>query len=218
MARLILNEAISSRGDMSAFAENFAHEDYFMQQARANGEEVGAADPTPGVGNFLKFAVQITKAKSVVEIGTGSGVGGLWLLSGMTSDGVLTTIDSEREHSKIARNIFEEADIASTRYRIITGKLIEVVGKLADSSYELIIIRPALDLFDMVQESYRLLKPNGLLVIDQALSGGKVADPTQRDPESIARRDGIKVIKEDERWAASVLPIGAGVLVANKLT
>jgi len=213
-----LNEAISSRGDMSAFAENFAHEDYFMQQARANGEEVGAADPTPGVGNFLKFAVQITKAKSVVEIGTGSGVGGLWLLSGMTSDGVLTTIDSEREHSKIARNIFEEADIASTRYRIITGKLIEVVGKLADSSYELIIIRPALDLFDMVQESYRLLKPNGLLVIDQALSGGKVADPTQRDPESIARRDGIKVIKEDERWAASVLPIGAGVLVANKLT
>jgi predicted O-methyltransferase YrrM len=218
MVGFILNEAISQRGDMSAFAENFAYEDYFMQQARANGEEVGAADPTPGVGNFLKFAVQISKAKSVVEIGTGSGVGGLWLLSGMTPDGVLTTIDSEREHSKIARNIFEEADIASTRYRIITGKLIEVVGKLADSSYELIIIRPALDLFDMVQESYRLLKPSGLLVIDQALSGGKVADPTQRDPESIARRDGIKVIKEDERWAASVLPIGAGVLVANKLT
>jgi len=218
MVRFILSEAISPRGDMNAFSENFAHEDYFMQQARAHGEEVGAADPTPGVGNFLKFAVQITKAKSVVEIGTGSGVGGLWLLSGMTPDGVLTTIDSEREHSKIARNIFEEADIASTRYRIITGKLIEVVGKLADSSYELIIIRPALDLFDMVQESYRLLKPNGLLVVDQALSGGKVADPTQRDPESIARRDGIKVIKEDERWAASVLPIGAGVLVANKLT
>ena len=203
---------------MHAFSESFAHEDYFMQQARANGEEIGAPDPTPGVGNFLKFAAQLSKAKSVVEIGTGSGVGGLWLLSGMPADGVLTTIDSEREHSKIARNIFEEADIPATKYRIITGKLIEVIGKLADSSYELVIIRPALDLFDMIQESYRLLKPNGLLIIDQALSGGKVSDPTQRDPESIARRDGIKVIKEDERWAASVLPIGAGVLVANKLT
>ena len=90
-----MNEAISQRGDMSTFAENFAHEDYFMQQARANGEEVGAADPTPGVGNFLKFAVQISKAKSVVEIGTGSGVGGLWLLSGMTPDGVLQLILSE---------------------------------------------------------------------------------------------------------------------------
>jgi len=218
MAWLILKDLISGRGDMHAFSESFAHEDYFMQQARSNGEEIGSPDPTPGVGNFLKFVVQLSKAKSVVEIGTGSGVGGLWILSGMPADGVLTTIDSEREHSKIARNIFEEADIPATKYRIITGKLIEVIGKLADSSYELVIIRPALDLFDMIQESYRLLKPNGLLIIDQALSAGKVADPTQRDPESIARRDGIKVIKEDEKWAASVLPIGAGVLVANKLT
>ena len=203
---------------MSAFAESFVQEDYYMQLARKNGEEIGVQDPSPAVGNFLKFVTQLTGAKSVVEIGTGSGVGGLWLLSGMTPDGVLTTIDSEREHSKIAKTIFDEADIAPTRYRIITGKLIEVIGKLADNSYDLIVIRPALDLFDMVHESYRLLKSGGLLVIDQALSGGKVADPTQRDPESIARRDAIKVVKEDERWAASLIPIGAGVLVANKLT
>ena len=69
----------------------------------------------------------------------------------------------------------------------------------------------------MVQESHRLLKTGGLLIIDQVLSGGKVVDPTQRDPESIARRDVIKVVKEDERWTATVIPIGAGILVANKL-
>ena len=212
-----MNQPISPRGDMSSYSESFAHEDYFMQQARNNGKEIGAADPSAAVGNFLKFAVNLVSAKSVVEIGTGSGVGGLWLLSGMPADSVLTTIDSEREHSKIARTIFEDADIAPTKYRIITGKLIEVVGKLADSSYELVVIRPALDLFDLVAESYRLLKPNGLLIIDQVLSGGKVADPTQRDPESISRRDVIKVIKEDERWLATVIPIGAGLLVANKL-
>lgn len=213
-----LSEGISARADMGAFSEKFAHEDYFMQQARANGLEIAAPDPTAGVGNFLKFATKLINAKSVVEIGTGSGVGGLWILQGMPTEGVLTTIDSEREHSKIARNIFEEANIISTRYRIITGKLIEVVGKLADQSYELVIIRPALDLFDLVVESHRMLKPGGVLIIDQALSGGKVADLTQRDPESISRRDIIKVIKEDERWAATVIPIGAGLLVANKLT
>lgn len=202
---------------MNLYAESFANEDYFMQQARRNGQEIGTSDPTPAVGNFLSFSVNLIGAKSVVEIGTGSGVGGLWLLSGMSAEAVLTTIDSEREHSKIAKSIFDEADIAPTRYRIITGKLIEVIGKLADNSYDLVVIRPALDLFDMVQESYRLLKPKGLLVIDQALSGGKVADPTQRDPESIARRDAVKVVKEDERWAASLIPVGAGVLVANKL-
>ena len=206
-----------ARGDMNAFAENYAHEDYFMQLARKNGEEVGVIDPTPAVGNFLKFATELTGAKSVVEIGTNSGVGSLWVLQALANDGVLTTIDAEREHSKIARTVFEEADIPATKYRIITGNLIDVVGKLADNSYELIITRDAMDLFEIVQESFRLLKSGGLLIIDQALSGGKVADSTQRDPESIARRDAIKVIQEDSRWSSSVIPIGAGVLVAHKL-
>ena len=203
---------------MSAFAESFIHEDYFMQLARKNGEEVGAAEPTAAVGNFLKFLTQLTGAKSVVEIGTSSGVSGLWVLQGLPSDGVLTTIDAEREHSKIARNVFEEADIPSTKYRIITGNLIDVIGKLADNSYEVVITRDGMDLFEVVQESHRLLRPGGLLVIDHALSAGKVADSTQRDPESISRRDAIKVIKEDARWSSTVIPIGAGILLANKLT
>ncbi len=203
---------------MSAFAESFIHEDYFMQLARKNGEEVGSTEPTAAVGNFLKFLTQLTGAKSVVEIGTSSGVSGLWVLQGLPSDGVLTTIDAEREHSKIARNIFEEADVPSTKYRIITGNLIDVIGKLADNSYEVVITRDGMDLFEVVQESYRLLRSGGLLVIDHALSGGKVADSTQRDPESISRRDAIKVIKEDARWSSTVIPIGAGILLANKLT
>jgi predicted O-methyltransferase YrrM len=213
-----LNSFIPARGDMSAFAESFIHEDYFMQLARKNGEEVGAVEPTAAVGNFLKFLTQLTGAKSVVEIGTSSGVSGLWVLQGLPNDGVLTTIDAEREHSKIARSVFEEADIPSTKYRIITGNLIDVIGKLADNSYEVVITRDGMDLFEVVQESYRLLRPGGLLVIDHALSGGKVADSTQRDPESISRRDAIKVIKEDARWSSTVIPIGAGILLANKLT
>jgi predicted O-methyltransferase YrrM len=217
MARYILNQVNSSRGDMHSYSESFAHEDYFMQLARRNGEEIGTIDPSPAVGNYIKFLTKLLNSKSVVEIGTGSGVGGLWIFQGISTDGVLTTIDSEREHSRSARTIFEEADIPSTRYRIITGKLIEVIGKLADNSYEVVIIRPALDLFEMVQESYRLLKTGGVLVIDQVLNNGKVADPSQRDPESVARRDAIKVIKEDERWSTTVVPVGAGVLVANKL-
>jgi predicted O-methyltransferase YrrM len=217
MARFLLNSPMTPRGDMNSYAERYASEDYFMQVARRNGEEVGAYDPTPAVGNYIKFITKLLNAKSVVEIGTGSGVGGLWILQGINSDGVLTTIDSEREHSKLARTIFEEAGIPSTKFRIITGKSIEIIAKLADNSYEMVVIRSALNLLDMVQESHRLLKPGGILIIDQALSNGKVVDPTQRDPESISRRDAIKVIKEDERWSSTVIPVGAGVLVANKL-
>lgn len=205
-----------NRGDMSSYAEKYPQEDIFMQQARSNGAELGVSDPSAAVGGFLKFLAHLINAKSIVEIGTGSGVSGLWIFQGLANDGVLTSIDTERELSGGARKVFDLASISSARYRLITGNIVDVVGKLADNNYDLIIIRPAQDLFDVVQESHRLLKSQGILMIDQALSGGKVADPTQRDFDTISRRDCIKGIKEDSRWTSTLLNVGAGVLLASK--
>ncbi len=207
----------TNRGDMSAFSENFPHEDFFMQQARKNGAEVGAPDPTVGAGGLINFVVGLISAKSIVEIGTGSGVSALWIFNDAPVDATLTSIDSEREHSASAKEILDEAGISAQRFRLITGNIIEVVGKLADTNYDLMIVRSPADMVDVVQESYRLLKPSGVLIIDNALDGGKVADPTQRDFETIARRDSIKAIKEDSRWSSTLLPIGGGALLARKI-
>ncbi len=207
---------IGNRGDMVAYSESYVREDIFMQQARAYGLECGAHDPSPAVGGLLQFAASQAGAKSVVEIGTGSGVSGLWLFQGMPSDGVLTSIDTERELSSSAREIFEDAGIPAARFRLITGVINDVVGKLADGNYDLVVIRTAADLMDLIHEAHRLLRSGGTLLIDHALSGGKVADPTQRDYESISRRDGIRSIKEDSRWRSTLLPLGAGVLLATK--
>jgi predicted O-methyltransferase YrrM len=208
---------IGNRGDMSAFSESYVREDIFMQQARNNAEELGTLEPTAAVGGLLRFIVESLKARSIVEIGTGSGVSGLWLFAGASPDAVLTSIDTEREHAASARTVLEESGITSQRFRLITGIILEVVGKLADSNYDLIIVRPAADLMELIHESYRLLRPGGILFIDHALSGGKVADPTQRDFDSISRRDGIRAVKEDSRWSSTVLPLGSGVLLATKL-
>lgn len=205
------------RGDMAAFAENYPHEDFFMQQARNNGAEIAAEDPTVGVGGLINFLTGLISAKSIVEIGTGSGVSGLWIFNGASSDATFTSIDSEREHSANAKEIFEVAGISAQRFRLITGNIIEIVGKLADSNYDLMIVRSPMDMVDVVQESFRLLKEDGVLLIDNALDGGKVVDPTQRDFQTIARRDSIKAIKEDSRWSSTILPIGGGVLVARKI-
>ena len=208
---------IGNRGDMSAFAEAYVREDIFMQQARNNAEELGTLDPSPAVGGLLRFAVESLKARSIVEIGTGSGVSGLWLFAGAGVDAVLTSIDTEREHAASARSVFEESGISTQRFRLITGTIMEVVGKLADNNYDLVVIRPASDLMDLIHESYRLLRPGGMLFVDHVLSGGKVAEPTQRDFESISRRDGIRAVKEDSRWSSIVLPLGGGILLATKL-
>ena len=206
-----------NRGDMLAYAESYVAEDFYMQQARKNGAEVGAIDPTAAVGNLIKYLIKSAKSKAVVEIGTGSGVGGLWIFAGLNNDGVLTTIDTEREFSKIAKQIFQDAEISPTLYRIITGNLIEVVDKLADNNYDFVVARCSNELPDMVHAAARLLKVGGVFLIDAVMAGGKVADATQRDSESIARRDAIKLIQEDKRWNSTLLPIGAGVLVAHKL-
>lgn len=208
----------ANRGDPIAFSESYPHEDIHIQQARKNGEELGVIDPTPAVGSLIQFIARTTGAKSIVEVGTGSGVSGLWAFYGAAADSTLTSIDSEREHLASARTVFEEAGIAPQRFRLITGSIVEIVGKLADANYDLMIIRNPQDLLEVVQESFRLLKPHGTVLIDNVMDSGRVADPTQRDFETISRRDAIKAIKEDSRWSSALLSVGGGVLVATKLS
>ena len=88
----------------------------------------------------MRLLAAAGNARAVVEIGTGTGVSGLWLLRGMRADGVLTTIDVEAEHQRIARRIFVEAGFPSGRTRIITGRALDVLPRLADGAYDLIFV------------------------------------------------------------------------------
>ena len=209
--------SISNRNDIFSFVESFPHEDFYMQQARKNGAELGAIDPTAGAAGFISTIATLIKANSIVEIGTGSGVGALWLFNGTGSESSITSIDHDRENSIGGKSILEEAGYSQHRFRFITGNPLEVVNKLADKNYDLVIIRQSLELVDLVQESFRLLKEHGVLILDKVLDDGRIADPTQRDPESISRRDVVKALKEDARWRTSVIPIGGGLLLAVKV-
>jgi predicted O-methyltransferase YrrM len=157
-------------------------------------------------------------ASSIVEIGTGAGVSGLWIFQAMSPKGLLTSIDDEVENAKLAKQAFDEAGINSSRYRLITGNSREIVGKLADSLYDIFIMRKSKDLLDGIENAHRSLRPGGVLVIDRALLSGKVTDPTQRDEDSVAYREVIKVIKDSSSlWLPMLLPVGDGVMVATKI-
>lgn len=205
--------------DPHEFAEGFISEDFFKSQARARGVELGTTDTTPGSGAFLRYLAFTLKAQSVVEVGTGSGVGSLWLLDGMLESGTLTSIDDEMEHTQIAKMAFADADITQGRYRLITNTVVDVISKLTDRAYDLVVLRhnPE-DLSYVISESHRILRSGGALVIDNYYGGGKVSDATQRDPKTVALRDAGKIIKNDsEHWVSSLIPIGDGLLVATKV-
>jgi predicted O-methyltransferase YrrM len=205
--------------DPHSYAEGFIGESVEKSQARTRGAEVGAIDVTPGVGSYLRHLAHILDAQSVVEIGTGSGVGALWILEGMLPSGTLTSIDSEQEHSAIAKIALQDSQIAQSRYRLITNPAIEVMTKLADRAYDLVIFRDnAEDLPDAINETYRILRSGGVFVIDNFFGGSKVNDPSQRDPKTIALRDAGKILKsETEKWVTSLIPAGDGLLLATKL-
>jgi predicted O-methyltransferase YrrM len=207
------------KSDAASFADNFIAEDVNQQAARTRGIEVGTYDATPGSGAFLKYLAELISAQAIVEVGTGSGVGTLWLLKGMINSGVLTTIDDEVQHSQIAKEAMLDADIPSSRYRLITNSPLEVMRKLADRAYDLVVLRSNQEIIlDQIDEAKRILRTGGVMAIDRFFGGGKVNDPAQRDARSVALRDAGKALKmDDETWSISLNPVGDGVLVATKL-
>ncbi|HLK95465.1 MAG TPA: O-methyltransferase [Nocardioidaceae bacterium] len=201
-----------------AYAEEFVPEDEPLRAARARAQEVGVTPVGSGGGAALRFLAALLDARAVVEIGTGTGVSGLWLLRGMAPDGVLTSVDLEAEHQRLARETFREAGIPAQRYRLIAGAALDVLPRLTDGHYDMVLCDAAkAEYADYLRESVRLLRPGGLVAIDNALWHDRVADPSQRDEETVTIRELGRAIREDENLLPVLLPVGDGLLVARKL-
>lgn len=200
-----------------AFAETYAAEDIVLQTARNLAHELGLSAVTPGAGAVLRLLAAAGSAKAVVEIGTGTGVSGVWLLRGMRADGVLTTIDVEHEHQRLARRIFVEAGFAASRTRIITGRALDVLPRLADGVYDLVFVdADAAEFGACADAALRLLRPGGVLIVNGALAGGRISDPAARDVDTVTIRETVKAIRESEAWIPALIPSGAGLLTAVK--
>jgi predicted O-methyltransferase YrrM len=185
--------------------------------AREAAAELGISAVSPGSGAALRLLAAISNAKAMVEVGTGTGVSGVWLLRGMRADGVLTTIDYEGEHQRIARRVFAAAGYPPSRTRIITGRALDVLPRLADRAYDMIFVdHDATEYAPAVDAATRLLRPGGTLVLGAALAGGRVTDPAIRDPETVTLREVVKALRDADEWTPALLPIGEGLLCAAR--
>jgi predicted O-methyltransferase YrrM len=200
-----------------AYAEGFVDEDSPTALARRRGHEVGAIPIGPGGGGALRVLAAALDARTVVEVGTGAGVSGLYLLAGMRPDGVLTSIDIESEHQRLAREAFAEAGISHNRTRLITGAAMDVLPRLTDGAYDLVFCDgDKAEYGDYLQQAIRLLRPGGVVAFDNALWHDRVADPAQRDPDTVSIRELGRAVRDDDQLFAALLPVGDGLLVAVK--
>ncbi|MGB3895678.1 MAG: O-methyltransferase [Mycolicibacter sinensis] len=206
----------NSRADaLLAHAEASMSEDAVLAAARDRAGEIGVASISAAVGALLALLTKLSGGKAVVEVGTGAGVSGLWLLSGMGEDGVLTTIDIEPEHQRTAKQAFGDAGIGPSRTRFISGRAQEVLTRLADESYDLVFVdADPIDQPGYVLEAVRLLRSGGVVVLHRAALGGRAGDPAANDAEVSAVREAARLIAEDERLTPALIPLGDGLLAA----
>ena len=190
-------------------SQNFIPEDTHLTNARNKSIELGLIPIGQGAGALLRFLASTIDASNVVEIGTGTGVSGLWLLRGMNSAGVLTSIDSDAERQRAAKEIFSTAAIASNKIRLIAGRAIEVVDKLTGNAYDLMFINgDKLEYETLFDQSLRLLRPGGILVFHNVLSDSNAAD-------DLAVIKVSEKIKDDSRLVSVMIPSGSGIIAAS---
>jgi predicted O-methyltransferase YrrM len=204
--------------DPSAYAESWIPEDHALAGARARAEEVGVLPVPPMTGAVLRFLAAAagvgSGARAVAEIGTGTGVSGLWILRGMHPEGILTSIDVEAEHLRLAKETFADAGL-SARVRLIAGRALQVLPRLADEAYDLVHLDAGLvETPDLLPEALRSLRIGGILAVSRALAGGRVTDPAARDSAVVAMREVGQALRADERLVPLLLPVGDGLAAA----
>ncbi|MFP7760974.1 O-methyltransferase [Marisediminicola sp. LYQ134] len=194
------------------FAEEFIVESEHIAAARQHSIELGIDPIAPSVGAQIAIVAAATSASSIIEIGTGVGLSGLWLLSGAPG-ATLTTIDVEAEHQQEARKHFLDAGIPSNRVRLITGRAADVLPRMNESSYDIVLVDADPGrVIDYVEHALRLVKSSGTVLVTHALWRGRVADPAKRDDITVGYRTLLKEVAASDAVISALTPVGDGLL------
>ncbi|WP_235928856.1 O-methyltransferase [Marisediminicola senii] len=198
------------------YADDFVTESEHIAAARSQSVELGIDAVSPAVGAQIAVVAAATDATSIIEIGTGVGVSGLWMLTGAVR-AHLTSIDIEAEHQLEARKRFTEAGIAANRIRLITGRALDVLPRMNERSYDIVLVdADAGKVIEYVEHGLRLVRAGGTVLVTHALWKGRVADPVQRDDTTVGYRTLLKEIAGSDAVISALSPVGDGLLQLTK--
>jgi predicted O-methyltransferase YrrM len=159
--------------------------------------------------------------RRIVEVGTAYGYSTLWLALGQPADGTIVTIDPDRSRTDLARGWWREAGIADERITVVNAKALEAFAAGEPSlagPFDLAFI----DALKPEYEAYLdalvpRLAPGALVVADNVLWSGRVADPANEEPDTKALRAFDVRVLRDPRFRSTILPVGDGLLIAGYL-
>jgi predicted O-methyltransferase YrrM len=200
-----------------AYSADYLPEDEPLLAARANAADLGGTEPvSPAIGAALRFLACAAGARTAVEIGTGCGSSGIWLLRGMRPGSTLTSVDTEPEYQRVARKTFTQAGFAQNQARLILGRALDVLPRLSDAAYDMVFCdADPRDYLDYLSAALRLLRTGGVVAFNNALLAGGSGDEEAQDALAL---DLASQVRADERLVPVLLPLGDGLLAAIKRT
>lgn len=176
---------------------------------------------SPEQGQFLRFLVELIGATNTLEVGVFTGYSSLSVALALPNGGQIIACDVSETYTNIARRYWAEADVAD-RISLRLGPAVETLQQLVDGGqsgrFDFAFIDADKSNYDNYLElCYQLLRPGGLLAIDNVLWGGSVIDSNQQDEDTAAIRALNKRLHHDNRFAISLVPIGDGLTLLRKL-
>jgi len=200
------------------FAEDFVVESAEIMQARQQSLEQGVEPISAAVGAQIAIIAAATNASTMIEIGTGLGVSGLWLLAG-AREATLTSIDIELDYQQSARKSFSDAGIPPNRARLITGRALDVLPRMNESSYDIVLVdADPHSVIEYVEHGLRLARTGGTVLVTHALWRGRVADPAQRDDTVTDYRTLLSEIAGSTAVLSALSTVGDGLLQLTKVS
>ncbi len=201
---------------------NSDREPELLRQLRLETAELPFAQMqiAPDQGQFMALLAEMSGARKALEIGTFTGYSSLALALAMPLDGRIVCCDTSREWTDIARRYWDQAEVSDKielRLQPALQTLDELLQEEGEASFDMAFIDADKENYRKYYEGcLRLLRPNGLLLIDNVLWGGAVIDDAKNDVDTVAIRELNAALTNDQRVSLAMVPVGDGLTLALK--
>ena len=171
----------------------------------------------PSQCHFLHLIIKISNIKNVLEIGTFTGLSALSIALALPEDGKLTALDKNEETNKVALSFFKKAN-QNHKIETIIKPALESLDDLKNSKFDMIFIdADKMNYKEYYERSLSLVDKGGLVIIDNVLWHGEVADETNVDKFTLNIREFNAYINQDKRVEQIIVPLGDGMTVCRVL-
>jgi caffeoyl-CoA O-methyltransferase len=171
---------------------------------------------SPDQGQFMGLLVEMLGARRIVEVGTFTGYSSLAMALAMPADGKLIACDISEEYTAIARRYWKRAGV-DHKIELRLAPALDTLASLAAGAFDFAFIDADKNNYENYYEAVlRLLRPGGVMAIDNVLWDGAVIDPAKNDEDTVAIRKLNARLRNDSRVTLSMVPIGDGLTLARK--